>query len=254
MKHHFTRAMAIVLSLMFVLSSFVGLNMAVSAASSQINIQMVDYPRGGGGTVNDWGHPAMRLMNEWSEGSSTYFSAKGDADNNMAVAYCCQPGVSLYSGDTLPSILPADFLDTYNNGALTSTQIQDTIGRILAYGFTGTVSDSMSNADLADMIATQLLIWETIVGERGPSFNHIAPPSGYDAVLSYIPAGHPLRSQILADYNSIVSSVQNQSKIPSFMAGSCIYPHSEFHTCCRSVDGDASVIFCCYVTTVQRDG
>ena len=220
MKHKpIRKTMAILLSLAFVISSFVGLNMAASAASSQINITMVDYPRGGGGTVDDWGHPALRFMNGWSETSSTYFSAKGDADDNMAVAYCVQPGVGLYSGDTLPSILPADFLDTYNNGSLTSSQIQDTIGRILEYGFTGTVTESMSNADLADMIATQLLIWETIVGERGPAFNHIAPPSGYDAILKYIPTGHPLYSQIMADYNSIANSVINQSKIPSFMSG-----------------------------------
>ena len=63
--------------------------------------------------------------------------------------------------------------------------------------------------------ATQILIWETIVGERDASFSHKSPGS-YDAVLDCVSPSHPLRSKILSYYNSIVTSVQNHTKVPSF--------------------------------------
>ncbi len=135
-------------------------------------------------------------------------------------AYCVQPDVPLRTGDSEPEILPEDFLGSYNNGSLTSTEIPILLGRIFQYGYTGTVSTTMSEADLANNIATQLLVWETIVGERAPDFSKVAVPAGLNAITDKIKAEHPLRPEIFANYNRIVSSVQNHSKIPSFMSTS----------------------------------
>ena len=44
---------------------------------------------------------------------------------------------------------------------------------------------------LAQATATQVLIWETVVGERDEGFNHISPGS-YDAVKSVVSTAHPL--------------------------------------------------------------
>ena len=63
--------------------------------------------------------------------------------------------------------------------------------------------------------ATQILIWETIVGERDANFNHVST-GGYNAVLECVSSAHPLRSKILSYYNSMVTSVQNHTKMPSF--------------------------------------
>ena len=63
--------------------------------------------------------------------------------------------------------------------------------------------------------ATQLLIWETVVGERDANFNHKAA-SGCSNVKDVINAKHPLRSKIMNYYNSMVSSVQNHTVVPSF--------------------------------------
>ena len=52
------------------------------------------------------------------------------------------------------------------------------------------------------------MIWETIVGERDASFNHVST-GGYNAVLECVSSAHPLRSKILSYYNSMVTSVQN---------------------------------------------
>ena len=59
------------------------------------------------------------------------------------------------------------------------------------------------------------MIWETIVGERDASFNHVST-GGYNAVLECVSSAHPLRSKILSYYNSMVTSVQNHTKVPSF--------------------------------------
>ena len=97
------------------------------------------------------------------------------------------------------------------------------IGRIMQYGYTGPISTSWrsqnaSDAEtLAQAMATQVLIWETVVGERDEDFNHISPGS-YDAVKSVVSTAHPLYSQFISYYNSIEASVQRHSAIPSFMA------------------------------------
>ena len=65
--------------------------------------------------------------------------------------------------------------------------------------------------------ATQILIWEVVVGERDSSFYHIDVKSmGYNEALERVDSIHPLRSKILSYYDSIVDSVQTHSKRPSF--------------------------------------
>ena len=50
------------------------------------------------------------------------------------------------------------------------------IGRILEYGYTGTVTSSWRSQNSEDakklsyVIATQILVWETVVGERDANF------------------------------------------------------------------------------------
>ena len=51
--------------------------------------------------------------------------------------------------------------------------------------------------------ATQLLIWETVIGERDANFNHVAA-SGCSNVKDVINAKHPLRNKIFSYYNSMV--------------------------------------------------
>lgn len=70
----------------------------------------------------------------------------------------------------------------------------------MQYGYTGPISTSWRSqnasdaATLAQAMATQVLIWETVVGERDEDFNHISPGS-YDAVKSVVSTAHPLYLQ-----------------------------------------------------------
>lgn len=66
------------------------------------------------------------------------------------------------------------------------------------------------------MMATQVLVWETVVGERDADFNHVDPGSA-DAVKSVYRTSHPLYSRFSAYYDSIEASVKKHTVVPSFM-------------------------------------
>ena len=95
------------------------------------------------------------------------------------------------------------------------------IGRIMQYGYTGNVSINWRTQNEADAdsfslyYATQLLIWETVVGERDSDFNHITPV-GCNAILDKIGAEHPMKSRIMTHYNNIVAGVKTHMTTPSF--------------------------------------
>ena len=94
----------------------------------------------------------------------------------------------------------------------------------MQYGYTGTVSmywytQNEGGDKLANATATQLLIWETVVGERDADFNKVSP-GNCNAVLDQISTDHPLRDKIMSYYNSIAANVQAHSKLPSFFARS----------------------------------
>ena len=93
----------------------------------------------------------------------------------------------------------------------------------MQYGYTGPISTSWRSqnpadaATLAEAMATQVLIWETVVGERDEDFDYVSPGS-YDAVKSVISTAHPLYDLFCDYYDSIEASVQRHSAIPSFMS------------------------------------
>ena len=107
------------------------------------------------------------------------------------------------------------------NGVISGDEIRQYVGRILQYGYRGTVSTSWRTQNeaaansIAHAYATQLLIWETIVGERDANFNHKAA-SGCSNVKDVVNAAHPLRSKIFSYYNSMVASIQKHTVVPSF--------------------------------------
>ncbi len=118
-----------------------------------------------------------------------------------------------------------DFWDNYPssyNSTISPDDIKLFIGRIFQYGYTGTISTSWRSQNeggdkLAHAVATQLLIWETVIGERDENFNKVST-GGKDAVLDQISTNHPLYNKIMSYYNSMAASVQKHSKLPSFLS------------------------------------
>ena len=71
---------------------------------------------------------------------------------------------------------------------------------------------------MGNVIATQILIWEVVVGERDSEFNHVAPGASYDAVLDIVSKSHPVYTHIMKNYNRIVNAMQAHLDSPSFMS------------------------------------
>ena len=68
---------------------------------------------------------------------------------------------------------------------------------------------------MSKAFAMQLLVWETVVGERDEYFNHVTP-NGYNAILEQVRGDHPLRNGIMNYYNAIASAVQQHTKCRVF--------------------------------------
>ncbi|WP_089135583.1 SpaA isopeptide-forming pilin-related protein [Ligilactobacillus murinus] len=223
-KTKIKRAVSFVMATVLSLSAFmsIGTSTAFAASGEKTEVYMVDFPRDGDANYDGvWGHSNLTLKNGWHTGSSTHTNLKAIGSYSGNIAYCIEPGVSLSSGQSMNKYDENYFNNITANGVISGDEIRLFIGRILQYGYRGTISTSWRSQNesaansIAHAYATQLLIWETVVGERDANFNHKAA-SGCSNVKDVINAKHPLRSKIMSYYNSMVSSVQNHTVVPSF--------------------------------------
>ena len=223
-KTKIKRAVSFVMATVLSLSAFMSIvtSTAFAASGEKTKVYMVDFPRDGDANYDGvWGHSNLTLKNGWHTGSSTHTNLKAIGSYSGNIAYCIEPGVSLSSGQSMNKYDENYFNNITANGVISGDEIRLFIGRILQYGYRGTISTSWRSQNesaansIAHAYATQLLIWETVVGERDANFNHKAA-SGCSNVKDVINAKHPLRSKIMNYYNSMVSSVQNHTVVPSF--------------------------------------
>ena len=167
-------------------------------------------------------------MNGWTSGEKTWMTTLHTiGDFNGPACYCIEPGVPRLLERTYARY-GEDYWKDYPsecNSTIDADTIKTLLGRIMQYGYQGNLSlgwRSQNDADadkLALMMATQVLVWETVVGERDANFNHV-DPGGADAVKSVYRTSHPLYSRFSAYYDSIEASVKKHTIVPSFMARS----------------------------------
>ena len=210
------RLLAILLSL----ALFVGV-FASTASAASIKVAMTEIKGTG------WSSPALSLRNGYKFNGHSAFYAKAQNTASGKAVYCIEmatninhnQSVSSKSQNTLEGQLKS-------NGALVPKDQARLLSYVLYNGYKGNVSystwksQSSSNADLAKYVATQLLIWEVLIGERDINFNYISKSQtgASNAVKEYVRSNNPLRSKIFSYYDSIASAIQSQLKIPSFMA------------------------------------
>ena len=221
------KPLSLLMALFMCLGMFAGTGVTAFAAGETMTTYMVDIPRANDPNKAGWGHPALNFLGGWSTSAGTHFSVHTqDAYNGRAI-YCIEPGIGVHSGDQYTG-RGEEFWDNYPsslNPTIPPNTIKEYIGRIMTYGWQGNASTSWmsSNPDhanqMAGYIATQLLVWETIVGERDSQFNHVdANAQGKNNVTEYISAEHPLRSQIFSQYSAIESAVKRHTMLPSFFS------------------------------------
>lgn len=206
----------------------VGTLSSYAAVGEKADVYIVEFPRSGEANRSGWGHEALQYMNGWNTGGATdKLMLRAIGSYTGQICYCIEPGTGQHTGDTFTQKDESfwnNFPPEYNK-TIDSDSIKLFIGRIIQYGYTGNVStewrtQNSEGADkLAHAIATQLLIWEVIVGERDYDFHHVDTGS-CNRVTEFIRANNPIRSQIMQYYARIEKSVQNHSKVPSFFARS----------------------------------
>lgn len=228
MKKFIKRSTSLFLAVLMCFSSLIGVTATAHAATKQ-DVYIIDLPRGKETNKEHWGHPAYELMNGWSTFNTDYVTVKAIGDYEGDSCYCIEPGVPLYTGDKL-SKEAESFWDNYPskyNKTIDPDTIKVYLGRIMQYGYTGKnsvdwVSTNSSKADdCANHLATQLLVWETVIGERDENFNHVdATKHGKHNIKEIISSKHPLRSKILSHYSRIEKSVKQHTTVPSFASRS----------------------------------
>ena len=234
-KNIFRRGMSGLLAVLMTFTALMGIGtttaFAASTAGETAESYSVGFPRDGDANLDysgTWGHDELHYMNGWTSGEATWMTTLhtiGSFDGQAC--YCIEPGVPRLLGKTY-SRHGEDYWKNYPsdcNSTIDADTIKTLLGRIMQYGYQGNLSTSwrsQNDADaekLAHMMATQVLVWETVVGERDANFNHVDPGSA-DAVKSVYRTTHPLYSRFSAYYDSIEDSVQKHTIVPSFMARS----------------------------------
>lgn len=221
------RFMSLFLAALMCVTTLVGFGTTAYAAEETDEVYLISFPRDGDTNyTGEWGHGSHTFMNGWSSGTSRFTTVRAMGSYNGNICYCIEVGVPQETGDSYTQ-KGEDFWENYPssyNSTISPDDIKLFIGRIFQYGYTGTISTSWRSQNeggdkLAHAVATQLLIWETVVGERDEDFNKVST-GGNDAILDQISPNHPLRDKIMSYYNSMAASVQNHSKLPSFFAKS----------------------------------
>ena len=223
----FKRTLSLFLAMLMCVTTLFGMGTTAFAAEETDEVYLISYPRDGDANYGgEWGHDSLSFMNGWSTATSRFTTIRAMGSYESNICYCIEPGVPQQTGNTFTK-KGEDFWDEYPssyNSTISPDDIKLFIGRIFQYGYTGTISTSWRSQNeggdkLAHAVATQLLIWETVVGERDADFNKVGT-GGKSAIVEQISTNHPLYSQIMSYYNSIAASVQRHSKVPSFLAKS----------------------------------
>lgn len=218
MKKIFKRGMSGLLAVLMAFTVLAGFGTTTAfAASETAESYMISFPRDGDAaqiySEDAWGHSAKNYMNGWATGSSNYTTLHCMDSFDGKVCYCIEPGLSRNVGDTYHGF-GEDFWDNYPsqyNNTIEPDDIKLLLGRIMQYGYQGNLSTSWrsqndSDADkLAHAFATQLLVWETVVGERDADFDHVST-GGYDEILSLVSPNHPLYSRIMDYYGGVAGA------------------------------------------------
>ena len=231
MKKLYRRSISGLLALLICFTAILSSCVTAFAAASTgetADSYSVAFPRDGDANLDysgTWGHDELHYMNGWTSGEATWMTTLhtiGSFDG--PACYCIEPGVprNLYRsyesyGEDYWDSFPAEY-----NRTIDGRTMKTLLGRIMQYGYQGNLSldwRSQNDADadkLAHMMATQVLVWETVVGERDADFEHIDPSSA-DAVKSVYRTSHPLYGRFSAYYDSIEASVKKHTVVPSFM-------------------------------------
>ncbi|MBQ2972365.1 MAG: Cys-Gln thioester bond-forming surface protein [Ruminococcus sp.] len=173
---------------------------AMSAQASNVTIKFENCYDTAGNTIKSVSSSVFT-----SAGAEQYRFTTSNGDR----AYCIEPGVYLAGGLSLSS----SSTDAWDN---LSPDQQKAINTTLCYGLEGSPEKVMYGTINEDQayIATQLIIWEIVKGERSAT-TPFSLNSGKNGYLPVLCAGGK-NPNIKAAYNNIVSRMSKYWTVPSF--------------------------------------
>lgn len=154
-----------ILSTIAIIFSMIPSNLQVLAAN-QAKIQIENAT--GLATKNN-----ITIGNGYTIRASNYWCMIHTVDSMRAV-YCIEPGKSVTSGDKYNEDLTDNYLKTVSNDTLNANDIRLVIGQVFLYSYTGELKTVES---YSRYVATQILVWEVLVGQRDINFNRVS--NGY---------------------------------------------------------------------------
>ncbi len=201
--------------------------MPLISYAESINPVITSYPRGSdpdwGGQQNmaTWGNGQLTFINGWHISGESKFTNLYSIGYQQPV-YCIEPGTSIETPGQLTSNGTIDWGKVASrNDMLDASNIEAVLSQILYYGFHNDGSNTTTwyknnggGEKIAYCYATQLLVWESVVGERDASFNHRAV-SGCSRVLDMVKPAHPLYDRIMYYYGEIERKVKNDIVMPA---------------------------------------
>lgn len=96
----------------------------------------------------------LTLKNGWHTGSATHTNLKAIGSFSGNVGYCIEPGVHLSMGQSMTQYDENYFNNIQANGVISGDEIRQYIGRILQYGYRGTISTSWRSQNEAAAMLT----------------------------------------------------------------------------------------------------
>ncbi len=247
-KSTIKKFIALVLSVLVIASCWIFTPVEAEAAST--NTYSVEMPRA---DSEYYLHSGIGSLPGKLANGKVYYATESNGKNyrgyefhfldaaHTKFAYCIEPGtdvvkdVSLVAKDedAACAILAANANSYATDVNLTTDEFKTLLRKVLGYGYQHGVSFDLSGVgydivgwhnlktnstqkeSFCYALATQLLVWEVIVGERNAQFEHVAVHSGYSTAYDhYIIHDHskfadnPLKDRIDHYYNQIVRDVQ----------------------------------------------
>lgn len=196
------------------------------------------YGEQGVGVIFAYGgdHGDITLQGGWHKAASGNRFAIFYTTADRQVMYCLEPG-NHRDDDSSAFRQDPDYIRNHlSSRFLNGRQIEEFMGLIMTYGYNGSIDGGQFVIDLGPFNepitaaggttttqlyeACQILIWETITGERDSNFDYVAPDPGFTPARSIHTTSGDSGAAFDMYYDHIVSYVKSHCGTPSFMASS----------------------------------
>ena len=164
MKKQMTRILSIMMTIVMILTM-----LPITAFAEETKVQIVN-------AYELATKSKMTIGDGYTLNAEDYWCMIHTSDSTRAV-YCIEPGKHVLSGDMYNENAAEDYLNKVKNKTLSTEEIQTALRRTFLYAYTGKLDTAESYMKYT---ATQLLVWEVIVGQRDLDFKRVS--NGYTSV------------------------------------------------------------------------